>query len=94
MGGASEEPEGRELLVTLVRQQTAASACWQRAETMMRASAFRERLAEIGIVVTPDVAAAVMAAAMHLTSGSDEWGGDYRDALADIAALGLELFDG
>jgi hypothetical protein len=35
-----------------------------------------------------------MAAAMLLTSTSEEWGGDYRDALADLAALGLELFEG
>jgi hypothetical protein len=30
---------------------------------------------------------------MLLASTSEEWDGDYRDALGDVAALGLELFD-
>jgi hypothetical protein len=46
------------------------------------------------VTVTPDVAAALMAAAVVLASPTDEWGGDYRDALCDMAAVGLELFDG
>jgi hypothetical protein len=34
-----------------------------------------------------------MAAAMLLASSSEEFGGDYRDALGDLAALGLELYE-
>ena len=91
----SNDPQhGRAELATLVRRQTAEFECWERAETVVRAGALRERLAEIGVDVTPDLAAALMAAALLLVSGSDEWGGDYRDALADLAGLGLELFEG
>lgn len=78
----------------MVRQQVAEAECWARAETALRATFFRERLEEVGVDVTPDVAASLMAAAMLLASSSDEWGGDYRDALSDLASLGLELFDG
>jgi hypothetical protein len=94
MGTSSDPRKGREQLATSVRQQTAEIECWQRAETVLRAIALRERLAEIGVAVTPEVAATLMATAMLLASGSEEWGGDYRDALADLAGLGLELFDG
>ena len=91
------EPSGsersREQLVTLVRRQADETECWKRAETVLRAGAMRERLDAIGIDVTPEIAASFMAAAMLLASTSDEWGGDYRDALADVAALGLELFE-
>jgi hypothetical protein len=91
---ASASEERRERLATLVRRQSAEIDCCGRAEIAVRASVLRDRLDEIGVVVTPDVAAALMAAAMLLASGTPEWGGDYRDALADLAGLGLELFDG
>lgn len=94
MGAASDGQEGREQLATLVRLQAAETECWARAETAVRASLLRDRLDEIGVDVTPEVAASLMAAAMLLASSSDEWGGDYRDALADLAGLGLELFEG
>jgi hypothetical protein len=51
-------------------------------------------MATIGVELTTDVAAALMAAAVSLAQGSAEWSGDYRDALCDLAALGLELFEG
>jgi hypothetical protein len=85
--------QGRERLATLVRQQAAETNCWERAETALRASLLRDRLRDIGVIATRDVAASLMAAAMLLASSSDEWGGDYRDALADLAGVGLELFD-
>lgn len=94
MGVDNEPQRRRERLATLVRQQTAETACWARAETAVRATLLRDRLADIGVAVTPDVAVSLMAAAMLLACGSDEWGGDYRDALADLAGLGLELLDG
>ena len=83
----------REQLATLVRQQAADTECWERAEVVVRAGALRDRLNEIGVPVTRDVAVSLMAAAMLLASGSEEFGGDYRDALADMATLGLELFE-
>ena len=94
MDARSHEEDGREQLATLVRRQAAETDCCARAATAVRASLLRDRLEDIGVVVTPDVAASLLAAAMLLTSGSAEFGGDYRDALADLAGLGLELFDG
>jgi hypothetical protein len=90
---AHDPQRGRDQLVTLVRTQADETECWQRAETVLRAGLLRERFEAAGIPATTDVAAALMAAAMLLASTSDEWGGDYRDALADLAALGLELFE-
>lgn len=94
MGAAKDPREARERLATLVRSQVADSECWARAETMMRAQELRARLADIDVPLSADIAAALMASAMLLASTSPEWGGDYRDALADLAALGLDLFDG
>ncbi len=94
MGERCDAGAGRERLATLVRTQVAGSECWMRAETCLRAEGLRARLDDLDVPVTPDVAAALMAAAMLLASTSDEWDGDYRDALADLAALGLELLDG
>jgi hypothetical protein len=90
----STSKDSREQLATLVRTQAADKECWERAETVLQAGSLRDRLAAIGVEVTPDVAAALMAAAVSLAHGSEEWGGDYRDALRDLAALGLELFEG
>src|SRR3954452_12437796 len=88
-----ERQPGREQLLELIRGQAAATDCWKRAETVVLADMLRERFDAIGVRVTPDIAASLMAAAMLLASTSDEWGGDYRDALADLAAVGLELFE-
>jgi hypothetical protein len=87
-------PRGREQLLTLIRQQAAETECWKRAEIVVLADVLRERFEAIGVDVTPDVAASLMASAMVLATTSEEWGGDYRDALADLAALGLELLEG
>src|SRR4051794_13288311 len=89
--GAYEE--GRQRLVTIVRHQAAEAECWERAETVLRASTLRERLTELGIELTPDIACALMAAGMVMASGSPEFGGDYRDALGDLTAVGLTLLD-
>jgi len=85
---------GRDQLLTIVRMQAAETECWKRAEVVVLADVLRERLEAIGVEVTADVAASLMAAAMLLATTSEEWGGDYRDALADLAAVGLELFEG
>jgi hypothetical protein len=93
VGAAGEHPQEHERLVTVVRLQADQTECWQRAETVLRAGELRDRLQQVGVEATSDVATALMAAAMLLASGSEEWGGDYRDALADLAALGLELLE-
>lgn len=41
--------------------------------------------------VTPDVSVALMAVAMLLAEKAPEFGGDSRDALGEIAQLGLSL---
>ena len=94
MGTTRDPQRGRDELVRSIRSQADDTECWQRAEMVLRADSARARFAELGIEVTESVAASLMAAAMLLAAGSEEWGGDYRDALADLAALGLELFDG
>lgn len=94
MAAQGDQQDGPEQLAMLIRQQAAEAECWDRADTVVRASTLRARLEVIGVAVTPEVATALMAAAMVLASGRSEWGGDYVDALGDMAALGLELFDG
>ena len=94
MQAPDEGTGGRDQLLTIVRMQAAETECWKRAEVVVLADVLRERLEAIGVEVTADVAASLMAAAMLLATTSEEWGGDYRDALADLAAVGLELFEG
>lgn len=84
----------RERLTTVLRERAAEAPCWERAETVLRSEAVRERLVGLGIDVTPDLAVALMAAAVALADGTDEWGGDYRDALGDLGSVGLALLDG
>jgi predicted anti-sigma-YlaC factor YlaD len=78
-------------LMEMVRSQVAERQPWEQAEGHLREVALRQRLACMKVQVTPDVAVVLMATAMLLVEGSEEWGGDYRDALGDIAALGLGL---
>lgn len=85
---------GRDRLLTAVREQAAGQTCWERAETVLRASSLRERFEHLGIAGDGDVPVALMAVALVLAEGTDEWGGDYRDALAELAAVGLALLDG
>ncbi len=54
----------------------------------------RERLAVLGVNPSPDVSVAFMALAMLLAERAPEWGGDCRDALGEIAQLGLSLLGG
>lgn len=93
MDTADGQHAGLEQLVGLIREQADETECWKRAETVLRAGTLRERLGALDIEVTPEIGASLMAAAMGLATTSEEWGGDYRDALADLAALGLELFE-
>lgn len=84
----------RERLTTVLRERAAEAACWERAETVLRTESVRERLTALGIEATPEVAVALMAAAVALADGTDEWGGDYRDALGDLGSVGLALLEG
>lgn len=88
------EADGREQLATVVRSQVREQACWEQAEGHLQAAAFRARLAALGVEAAPDVAVALMAAAMLLAEGSPEFGGDFRDALGAVAALGLDVLGG
>ncbi len=81
----------REVLEAAVRAQAAERLPWERAEHCVFESALRERLAQVGITPDADLAVALMATAMLLAEASPEWGGDYRDALADVAQAGLAL---
>lgn len=86
--------DGQERLQEVVRSQVQERQPWEHAEGHLREVALRERLSFLGVDATPDMALALMATAMLLAETSDEWGGDYRDALCDIAALGLGLLGG
>ena len=85
--------EARENLTTVVRAQSAALEAWQAAELHLLETAFRDRLAALGVAVTPDVAVALMATATLLGDCVPEWGGDARCALGEVAQLGLRLLD-
>ena len=80
-------------LETLVRAQSCDLEAWQAAELHLLEQAFRARLADVGVSVTPDVAVALMATATLLGSSVDEWGGDARCALGEVAQLGLRLLE-
>lgn len=67
--------------------------CWEQAEGHLLAAEFRERLDALGVGAGPEVAAALMAAAMLLAEGTEEWGGDARDAMGNLAALGYALLE-
>ena len=85
--------EERERLATLLRSQAEALECWETAELHLLEHAVRDHLAELGIEATPDVAVALMAVATLLTDRTPEWGGHARDALAEVAQVGLRLLE-
>jgi hypothetical protein len=84
----------QERLATVVRAQAESREAWEWAELCCVESVLRERLAELRVDVSPDVAVAIMATAMLLAERAPEWGGDSRDVLADLALLGLNLLAG
>lgn len=83
----------REQLATLLRTQAAALECWEVAELHLLQKAVRRHLQELGIDAGADLAVALMAIATLLTDRAPEWGGHERDALAEIAQLGLRLLE-
>ena len=81
--GTSEE------LVRLARSVGQAAEPWQTAEWYLLDRAFRHHLAELGLTPGPDAGALLIAAAFFLAEHTPEWGGDARDALAELTQLGL-----
>ena len=84
-------PDDRTSLTEVIREQLATRDVCDVASTYLLEVELRERLAVLGVEVTPDVSVALMAVAMLLAEKSPEWGGDCRDALGEIAQLGLSL---
>ena len=80
-------------LVSLVSAQADGAEAWQAAELHLMEAAFRERLAALDIEATPELAVALMAAAEFLVPHTCEWDGDARDALGELALLGLRLLE-
>ncbi len=87
------ERELREL-AELIGRQAAGLDVWEDAELCVLEVCLRERLALLGIEVTPELAAGLMATAQLLAERAPEWGGDARDTLAEVAVLGLRLLNG
>ena len=87
------ERELREL-AELIGRQAAELDVWEDAELCVLEVCLRERLALLGIEVTPELAAGLMATAQLLAERSPEWGGDARDTLSEVAVLGLRLLNG
>ncbi len=75
----------------MIRSQLAERDVCDVAGTWLLEVELRERLAALGVVVTPDVSVTLMAVAMVLAEKAPEFGGDCRDALGEIAQLGLSL---
>ncbi len=80
-------------LATMVRAQAESRTAWEAAEVHLLHLGLRERLSSLRIEPNPDMAVAFMAAAMLLAERSPEWGGDARDAMGELALLGLALLE-
>ena len=83
--------DARADLTELIRHQLAGREICDVAGTYLLEVELRERLAVLGVAPSPDVSVALMAVAMLLAEKAPEWGGDCRDALGEIAQLGLSL---
>ena len=81
-------------LVSLVSAQTDGAEAWQLAELHLLELALRERLCTLGIEPTAESAVTLMAAAELLVQHTADFGGDARDALGEVAMLGLRLLEG
>jgi len=86
--------DARGKLTDLIRDQLANRDACDMASTYLLEVELRERLALVGVEPTADVSVAFMALAMLLAEKTPEWGGDCRDALSEIAQLGLSLLSG
>ena len=86
--------DARAQLTDLIRDQLANRDACDIAGTYLLEVELRERLALVGVRPTPDLSVALMALAMLLAEKTPEWGGNTRDALSEIAQLGLSLLMG
>ena len=86
--------DARAQLTDLIRDQLANRDACDVAGTFLLELELRERLALVGVRLTPDLSVAFMALAMLLAEKAPEFGGDTRDALGEIAQLGLSLLMG
>jgi hypothetical protein len=84
----------RNVLTELVQAQLRDRDVCAVAGTCLLEMELRERLSLLGVEATVDVSVALMAAAMLLAEQAPEWGGDCRDALGEMAQLGLSLLAG
>ena len=84
-------PDERTNLTELIRNQLAARDVCDVAGTYLLEVELRERLAVLGVEASPDVSVALMAVASSWPRRRPEFGGDCRDALGEIAQLGLSL---
>ena len=66
---------------------------WQIAELHLLEQAFRDHLSDLGLEPSEDAGATLIAAALFLAGHTPEWGGDPRDSLTELAALGRRLLD-
>ena len=92
MGEQEQEDHLRDL-AELVGRQADSLDVWTSAELCVLEVLFRERLATLGIRPSPEVGACMMAIAQLLSERAPDFGGDARDALAEVAVLGLRLLD-
>ena len=66
---------------------------WQTAELHLLEQAFRRHLSDLGLEPSAEAGATLIAAALFLAGHTPEWGGDARDSLTELAALGRRLLD-
>lgn len=83
--------DARTQLTELIRMQLGERDICAVASTCVLEGELRERLALVGVDVTPDLSVALMALAMLLAERSPDFGGDCRDTLGEIAQLGLSM---
>jgi hypothetical protein len=78
-------------LVRAADAQADDAECWKRAEWHLLGKAFEEQLARLDLDATPSAGAMLIAAALFLCEHTEEWGGDARDVLGELAQLGRSL---
>ena len=83
--------DARAALTELIRTQLAERDICDVAGTCLLEVELRDRLALLGVEPTADLSVALMAVAMLLAEQAPEFGGDCRDALGELAQLGLSL---
>ena len=78
-------------LAEVVGRHAATMEIWENAELCVIEALLLERLGVLGLEPKAELGVALMAVAQLLAERAPEWGGDARDALAEVAVLGLRL---